>query len=52
MSELREILKAVVGLDEDPLPECSNRDGLRAAFQAGPPPDEETWVGDVYPTRG
>jgi len=52
VSELRRLLRAVVGLDGDPFLECSNGGGLRAAFQAGPPPDEETWVADVYPPQG
>lgn len=52
VAELRDIFQAVVGLNDDPFPECSNRGGLRAAFQAGPPPEDEPYVEDVYPTRG
>lgn len=47
VSGMRALLNHVFGLDGDPFMACTRVGGLRAAFVAGPVPEEETYVGDV-----
>jgi hypothetical protein len=47
VSELRRSLRHIFALDDDPLPDCTARGGLRAAFQAHPAlPDRPLYVGE------
>jgi hypothetical protein len=46
VSDLRELLQYIFGLDTDPLPTCSREEGLKSAFQAFPDADEPPYVGE------
>jgi hypothetical protein len=45
VSETRPVLQHVFGIQADPFPECT-KDGLRAAFHAGPDIPDEPYVGE------
>lgn len=46
VSSLRPLLQHIVGIDADPFTACTNAGGLRAAFNAGPLPEDEVYVGE------
>jgi len=47
VSAMRPLLSHIFGIDGDPFMACTRSGGLRAAFLAGPVPEEEVYVGDV-----
>ena len=46
VSSLRPLLNHIFGIDGDPFLACTRAEGLRAAFVAGPIPEDVPYVGE------
>ncbi len=46
VSKLRVQLRGFMGIEDDPFVECSQQNGLRSKFIAGPMPEDEIYVGE------
>ena len=47
VSGMRPLLNHIFGVEGDPFMACTRQGGLRAAFVAGPIPEDEAYVGDL-----